>query len=458
MDPAQRFRHRRDAAAEERDRFARRASRASNLRLAVFAGGIGALIWAELRPEHGGLATALFALAVVTFLALVAIHSRLKARERRAGELAAVNEEAMARLRRDWDGMPDAPHQGPPRHPYSHDLDIFGHGSLARLLATTGTGVGRDRLHDWLLRPAPAAEVRSRQAAVRELVPELDHRQAIQVEGRLAGDPEPGALDTFLDWAESGPWLLRRPTLLWAARILPVATAVLAVLHLQGSLARPWWILTLAAATGLLGWLGRALHRRMAAASVGEAGLRHYAGLVGLIEDTTFEAPELQRIRTTLSDGDARKELDRLGWLSELADLRHGGIFYVLVAIPTLWDFHVLWALERWKARAGPHVRAWAEAVARMDALCALAGPAHDEPGWSFPELTDEPRYVAEDLAHPLLAPEERVANDVEVGPPGTFLMVTGSNMSGKSTLLRAIGVNAVLAEAGGPVCAASLR
>ena len=459
MDPAQRFRHRRDAAAGERDRFARRASRVSNLRLAVFAAGIGVLVWAELQPEHGGLATAIFALAVVAFLALVAIHARLQSRERRAGELAAVNQEALARLSRDWDGLPEVPAGGPPRHPYSHDLDIFGHGSLARLLAATGTGVGRDRLHDWLLGPAPAEEIRSRQAAVRELVPELEYRQSVQVAGRLAGDPEPGALDAFLDWAESEPWLLRRPALLWLARILPIATAVLAVLHLRGPIARPWWILTLAAATGLLGWLGKELHRRMAAASIGEAGLRHYAGLVGMIQDASFDAPALRRIRSDLSgDCDARKELDRLGWLSELADLRHGGIFYVLVAIPTLWDFHVLWALERWKERAGRHVRDWADAVARMDALCALAGPAHDEPGWSFPELTDEPRYVAEDLAHPLLPPDERVANDVEIGPPGTFLMVTGSNMSGKSTLLRAIGVNAVLAEAGGPVCATSMR
>ena len=459
MDPAETFRQRRDNAAAERDALARRASRVSNLRLAVFGVGIGALVWAELQPQYGGQALALFVLALVSFFVLIVVHGRLKQQERWATEMAAVNDESLARLSRDWDGLPPVPRSGSRGHPYAHDLDIFGHGSVARFLATTGTGVGRDRLHDWLLEPAPADEVRTRQEAVRELVPELGYRQTIQVSGRLAGDPEPGAVETFIEWAESEPWLLGRSALLWLARLLPLATLMLAVLHIEGTLARPWWILTLVASTALAGAFGKRLHRAMAGASIGEAGIRHYAGLVGRIQDHAFESAALRSIRDTLTaDCDARDELERLGWLTELADLRHGGIFYVLVNIPLLWDFHVLWALERWKARAGRHVREWTDDVARLDALCALAGPTHDEPGWCFPEIVSGDRFHAEALAHPLLGPEERVANDVEVGPPGTFLMVTGSNMSGKSTLLRAIGVNAVLAEAGGPVCARSLR
>ena len=459
MDPAQRFRHRRDDAVAERDDFARRASRVSNLRLAIFGVGIGALVWAELQPELGGWALALFGVALVSFIVLIGIHSRLKERERWAAEMAAVNQEALARLPRDWDGLPDVPEADPPAHAYSRDLDLFGHGSLARFLSTTGTGVGRERLHAWLLAPASADEVRARQAAVRELVPELAYRQEIQVAGRLAGDPDPEALEAFLDWAESEPWLLRRKALLWASRLLPIATVVLLVLHLQGILDRPWWIWTLGASAVLAMALASRLHRLMAGASLGDTSIRHYADLVERIQARSFESEALDRIHTALTgDCDAARELEHIGWLTELAELRHGGLFYVLIALPTLWDFHVLGALERWKAKAGRHVRAWADAVARLDALGALAGPIHDEPGWTFPEIVDGERLVAEELAHPLLSAEERVANDVEVGPPGTFLMVTGSNMSGKSTLLRAIGVNAVLAEAGGPVCAKSMR
>jgi hypothetical protein len=455
----ERYQARRDEAAARRDQLAARARTVSNLRLLAFGTGIGALVWAEIQPERGAAAFTLAALSALAFFVLVAVHSRLTQRRRRAAEHAAINEEALARLGRDWDDLPPVSEAGPPGHGYAHDLDIFGHGSLARFLGTAGTGFGRQRLHGWLLEPAPVRVARHRQDGVRELVPRLDFRQDLQVAGRLADDPNRAALDAFLDWAEDRPWLGSRPWLLWVARILPIATLALLVLHLEGTLQRPWWIPTLAAGTLLSIALAGRLHRQLARASLGDASLRHFAGLVERIQAESFESETLQSVRAALTDGcDARTELARLGWLTELADLRHGGLFYVLIQFPTLWDFHVLWGLERWQQRAGRHAREWIDRIAEIDALAALAGPALDEPGWSFPRLGSEgDRVVGRGLAHPLLPPGERVPNDVNVGPPGTFVMVTGSNMSGKSTLLRAIGVNAVLAQAGGPVCATEL-
>jgi DNA mismatch repair ATPase MutS len=161
-----------------------------------------------------------------------------------------------------------------------------------------------------------------------------------------------------------------------------------------------------------------------------------------------------------------------------LADLR-GWMFFYPIQLATLWNVHVLWLLERWQRTAGIRARVWLDALGDFEALAALATLSHDNPSWIFPELYDplaqrqgvngaepstEPRAAlarsmeAVDLGHPLLPPSARVGNDVAIGPPGTFLLVTGSNMSGKSTLLRAIGVNVVLAQAGGPVCAAALR
>jgi DNA mismatch repair ATPase MutS len=123
-----------------------------------------------------------------------------------------------------------------------------------------------------------------------------------------------------------------------------------------------------------------------------------------------------------------------------------------------LWDVHVLDAVEGWQREVGPHVRGWLAALGTGEALAALASLAHDQPTWVFPDLAPEaPALVGTGLGHPLLPDSTRVGNDVDLGPPGTFLLVTGSNMSGKSTLLRAIGANAVLAQAGGPVCAGSL-
>lgn len=458
--PGARYRRRRDDALAARNALAARAGRVSNLRLVAFVVGVGALVWAEARPETGGIALGLFVLALVGFFVLIAVHSRLTARQRRATELAAVNDEALARIGREWSRMPGVVDRGPTGHAYAHDLDIFGPASVARLLATTGTGVGRDRLHEWLLAPTPIAAARRRQDAVVELIPMLDFRQELQVAGRLAGAPDRRALDEFLEWAEGGPWLRDRPALRWLARLVPVATFALLALQIDGVVAGTWWLIPLTLGILLATRVRKPVRGLLDRASLGDSKLRDFAGLVERIQAQTFTASPLREIHAGLTaECDARRELDRLGWLTELADFRHTGLFYVILHMTTLWDIHVLWGLERWQKQAGRQVRAWIEHVAEMDAASALAGLPLDEPGWAMPELVPAgDRFEAEGLAHPLLAATDRVANDVEVGPPGTFLMVTGSNMSGKSTLLRSIGVNAVLALAGGPVCATRLR
>ena len=151
----------------------------------------------------------------------------------------------------------------------------------------------------------------------------------------------------------------------------------------------------------------------------------------------------------------------RLNRILEFAQLRSGeGILHFAVQALTLWDLHVFFALDRWRTRTGPHVREWMQALGELDALSAFAQIKADHPEWCAPLIvTDvEPMLVAEDLAHPLLRNDRRVGNEVTVGPPGTLLLITGSNMSGKSTLLRALGLNVVLAQAGAPVCATAMR
>jgi DNA mismatch repair ATPase MutS len=149
----------------------------------------------------------------------------------------------------------------------------------------------------------------------------------------------------------------------------------------------------------------------------------------------------------------------RLFRILGFAELRTGAaIFHFPVQALTLWDFHVVFALDGWRRDAGRRVRDWMEAVGELDALSALARIRHDNPGWAAPALDPGPVLQARDLGHPLIPDDRRVGNDVEIGPPGTLLLVTGSNMSGKSTLLRAVGLNIVLAQSGAPVCAAAMR
>jgi DNA mismatch repair ATPase MutS len=150
-------------------------------------------------------------------------------------------------------------------------------------------------------------------------------------------------------------------------------------------------------------------------------------------------------------------EMARLHRLVEWSNLRLSSLHSVIQVL-TLWDFHILHRMELWQRRCGGHVRRWLAVLGEVEALTALAALAHDHPDGSFPEINPDPPTEIEALGleHPLLP--GAVANDVTVGPPGTFLLVTGSNMSGKSTLLRALGVNVVLAQAGGPVFARHLR
>jgi DNA mismatch repair ATPase MutS len=169
----------------------------------------------------------------------------------------------------------------------------------------------------------------------------------------------------------------------------------------------------------------------------------------------------LLALEERLSAGDRRAPaaMRALNRLLSFADLRRGAaILHFPIQAFTLWDFHCLFALERWRRVSGTHVRDWFAAAGEIDALACLAALHRDHPEWTFAEVNGEPVFVAAGLGHPLIPPARRVTNDVQVGPPGTVLLVTGSNMSGKSTLLRAVGLNAVLAQCGAPVCASALR
>jgi DNA mismatch repair ATPase MutS len=190
-----------------------------------------------------------------------------------------------------------------------------------------------------------------------------------------------------------------------------------------------------------------------------QRALTAYAGQLDVLAGADFIGPALRHLQAQLGAGErgAPAMLRRLGRLTGMA-IPPSSMLYVPIQALTLWDVHVLFALERWKRDGGREARRWLETLGEAEALAALAGLRRDNPDWTFPSIEREGEaYRASLLGHPLLHDDSRVRNDVTIGPPGTFLLVTGSNMSGKSTLLRAVGVNAVLAQAGGAVCAAAL-
>jgi len=447
--------------AAERAAAAARSRALGSARLLVFAGLVAAGVWAEQRP--GPLPFAALAVAAAAFLVLVAAHARVRRRARWAADLVRVQEDGLARLARAWQRLPPRPAPtGVDDHHLATDLDLFGRPALAQLLGPTGTPAGGRALAGWLLACARPGEVAARQEAVRVLAGTAAWRDAMAVHAHRAATVTSADAEAFLDWAEAEPWLTERRWLLWTARLLPLLTLVLAGLELAGLLEPSLWILSLAGAGVLaLGPTGRRVDATFDRAFAREGIFHEIPELLTLAVGVPVGAARLEEIRARAAGGGgAPRALGRLRQLMYSADVRHGpGIFYLPLVLLTLWPFHVLARLERWQARCGPHARDWLDALGELEALAALAALAHDNPGWAYPEVVaDAASLTAEALGHPMLPPAARVDNDVEVGPPGTFLLVTGSNMSGKSTLLRALGANVVLAGAGAPVCAARLR
>ena len=409
--------------------------------------------------------------SALVFVWLVVWHRRVRARRKRYEALAQVNRIALSRLARRWSDLPPSTMCQPaPDHPYAFDLDVCGGASLFRLFTTVTLPPGLETLRSWLLGPAAPEEIRRRQDAVSELAPLVDFRQELEVKGRLLESPSSESIGEFLEWVEEDGWLAGRVWVVLVARALPALTVFLLALNFRGSVGALWWLLSMGASFGFGSYLRQTIHPLMESASGGQERFGRYAKVLGLLLHANFEAGNLKDLQAAVKSSPvgAEEELRRLerqvGW----ADIRHSPMAHAPLQAFLVWDVHILAGLEKWKARSGKHVRGWLKALGELEALSALASLRADHPDWCFPTLSETSglesgadgkgaRLVAKKMGHPLLRPESCVRNDIELGPPGSFLFVTGSNMSGKSTLLRAVGINAVLAQAGGAVCAESM-
>jgi hypothetical protein len=457
------------AHTARRDAEAAVSVRISRLRLATVVPAIALLVLAGARTFSPAALTAGLVLLLV-FLVLVVWHARVEQRVEWHDALRTVNLHALARIGRAWDRLPPAeePPPGIEDHPYAQDLDLFGRASLLQWLGPAATAAGARTLQDWVLAPAPASEIANRQRAVAELSAAVEWREHFAAHGRLAERVRRAELEAFLRWAESaGPFT--RPTILrLRVAVLAITAAIWVLIALQaaGVAEAAYWLIPVVAGMILSFVTAIHIHGEFNRALVVDQAFARYADLFAHAVHAPGDAALLGAIRTRLasSGADAPECLRQLNRILGFAQLRAGAaIFHFPIQALTLWDFYVFFALDAWRRRVGSSVRGWMNAVGDLDALSALARVRADNPAWALPEVIDarieEVKQIrASNLGHPLIPDARRVGNDVEVGPPGTVLLITGSNMSGKSTLLRAIGLNAVLAQAGGPVCAAALR
>jgi hypothetical protein len=448
-------------------RFDRRHRTLGYYKLAAAVGGV-LIVWAALLNRAISI---LWILAPIALLVAFSVTHELLLRrldQRRRAE--RYFEKALARLDGKWAGTGEPGDRYlDPAHPYAQDLDLFGKGSLFELLCTARTHIGEETLARWLLAPADPETVHARQKAVEELRPRLDLREELAVlaeEARTGVDPV-----SLAAWGEA-------PGQLQSSGLHATAFA-LSVLGVLGASAFLWfglWRMGLVGRGSILlrdfflvalsiNILFRYRIRHQVAAIVAAVEesaheLKLLSQVLVRLERETFQSPLLTGLHRSLDSEGAppSRRLARLNRLMELLDSRDH--LLLRVAEPfTLWTPHLAFAVEHWRRHSGTAVRRWLTATGEIEALCSIASHAFEHPEDPFPEFTNNALSLeAEAIGHPLIPEDRVVRNDVRLGGELRLLVVSGSNMSGKSTFLRTLGTNAVLAQAGAPVRARRLR
>ena len=452
---AQRLEQRRKVAAKKEALHIR----AGNLKLLTIAAGL-ALAWVCLWRHIASAWWLLLPFAV--FVALGIWHELVLRARARARAAAAFYERGIARIEDRWAGTGEAGERfRDAKHVYAEDLDIFGRGGLFELLSTARTPMGEERLASWLLAAALVTELRERNTLVAELREKLDLREDLAALGEsLRGELEPKALAS---WAEArGDAILGKTGLRLLLAALAAGSISAIVYWVMKDAIAPF-LAILAIESGALVWLRRRAENVIESVGANAEGLILFSLVLKRIEGEPFASARLRELQKKLQENhsDASAEIRRLAHITMWIDGRDG-LAAKLAELPLLYTLQVAGAAEDWRLRCGRKVSAWIDAAGQMEALLSLACYAYEHPADPFPEFADAPGLEAvfegKELGHPLIPAARSVRNSVRLGPENRVLIVSGSNMSGKSTLLRTVGINAVLAMAGAPVRARSLR
>lgn len=452
-DPRTEYLRRIDDRRVNSTRLMQRFRKIGFIRLAALAVGL-VLLWFVV---FAGLSAWWLAFPAVVFVALGRVQARITEARLRCERAVRLYEQGLARLDDRWAGTGATGDRFiDPTHPYAEDLDLFGCGSLFELLSTARTDTGEETLAQWLSTPADIDVVRARQDAVTELRPKLDLREdlALLGEGVPSGDSARG----LFTWANGphwniSPWI--RPAAI-AISLLTIGTLV-------------WWFAGFSPTPFVLVLIIRQvftyLLREPVQRVIGEVddpgtNLSLLSDILKRLEHERYESARLVELRAALdvAGSPPSRQIARLNRLVELLDSRRNFIFAPIAAI-LLWPLQCAISIENWRQQSGPAVGRWLAAVGELEALSSLASYAYEHPHDPFPELiASNARFEAAAMGHPLIPEQRNVRADLSLGDEPAVFIVSGSNMSGKSTLLRTIGVNVVLALAGAPVRAKSLR
>ena len=436
-------------------------------RLWLFIAGV-TVAFVALLFGLGNFGLALFLALVVAFLAVVVFHRRLLGTRLRYRQMRALTAAQLARMKLDWSGIPAAPEApAAPEHPFAADLDLVGERSLHRLLDTSASLAGSRRLREWLLQTEPAPEtVAKRQAVLRDLLALPGFRHMLMLSGVALREnlSERWDSDTLLRWLEENVSKRSLTALLVLLGALALTNIVLFALNALGLLP-PIWLATLALYAGIYLMRYKDYQELFDQTfRLGEYLEQLRAVLAGL---ETYPYPEgdtpLRRVVAPFQGGEQRPTdyLRRIAWLSSAASMGENPVlgFFINLIVP--WNLFFARLLESYKAGLWRVLPGWLDAWYELEALDSLANLAYLNPGYSFPTINQPgatPVFAARAIGHPLIPYELKVCNDFRIDALREVTLITGSNMAGKSTFLRTLGINLALAYAGGPVDAAALE
>ncbi|HEY9061677.1 MAG TPA: DNA mismatch repair protein MutS [Pseudobacteroides sp.] len=431
----------------------------SNLRLGVFIAGVAVGVVLYLAKLYILLIATIIAF-VAAFVYLVIKHEKLIGIKNFLDFLLDINVNSIKRLEGKWSEFKDKGEEySDAGHRYFQDLDIFGDRSLFQWINSSKTYYGRRYFRDILGNtPKSIEEIVERQQAVAELSMKLGWRQRFQAEAmRVPGrtiDPE-----ELIKWALVHETFYLKKWISTSVKVLPVFTGIFILLAINTQFLTfhiPLLLLLLQAA--LLRINRKRRSEIFGLAEKYSKDIKVYYNALKHFEKHNFKSGYIKAVKGQMVNNEglkAFKQLDRLSKIIDNISARHSA-FFELLNILTLWDYQCMVAIEKWKQSSGKYLLSWLQALGKVEALCGLAIISFDNPHWPMPDIKESRPFIeAKGLGHPLLG-ENGVSNDLKIKNPVKVLLITGSNMSGKSTLLRTVGINLVLAYAGAPVCAES--
>ena len=374
-------------------------------------------------------------------------------------QLLSVNEDELKALQHHYFHFADGARHTPKDHFYANDMDIFGHASLFQYLNRTVSEMGSERLAGWLLNPAAAAEIQSRQEALKELATKIIWCQHLQAHGK----ENPVRISTrerLQHWLNESAGFGNFKLWQWLRYLLPLLSVTVTIGTIFDVIPMNVFYLTMLAMAVIAfpqeKKIGK-LHNRLSK-MVDE--LETLSRSIAAIENVTFKSPLLIELQEHYKHehSSASKQINKLKKILDRLDLRFNIVLAVPLNLLLLWNLQQMLALEKWKKENDSDVTRWFDTLGVYEALLSLAVVHFNNPGWVFPILKEEHFFIeASELGHPLIEEKKRVNNFISIQQKAAVMLVTGSNMAGKSTYLRSIGINVILAMAGAPVCARSL-